>query len=100
MAANSSYLGIMLLDDVSLCIACRGQLREHDAPRIAKILDIADRDSELVGQLPFNRDCALHFRRTPTHTLLVLKKTDVGHIPIGADTQNGVHHANTSQTYS
>jgi len=73
MTANSSYLGIMLLDDVSLCIACRGQLREHDAARIAKMLDGVDRDLEPVGQLPFDSDC-LHFRRTPTHTLVILKK--------------------------
>jgi len=75
MTANSSYLGIMLLDDVFLCIACqsaistrklwptshdrlsgRGQLREHDAARIAKMLDGVDRDLEPVGQFPFDSD--------------------------------------------
>jgi len=61
-----------------------GQLREHDATRIAKMLDRVDKDSEQVGQLSFDSDRLLHFRRMPTHTLVILKKADTRSISGGA----------------
>lgn len=74
MSENTSHLGIMLLDELALCIACalslphasttrasarsllnagKGQLHEHDAIRIAKLLDNLDASS-LTGQLRYD----------------------------------------------
>lgn len=80
MASNSAHLGIMLLDDMLLCIACqpaqstlfnlykptltfdtansigRGELHEQDATRIARLLKaVGNPDSETCGGVEFDQ---------------------------------------------
>jgi len=74
MRSNSAHLGIMLLDDMLLCIACRGELHEQDATRIARLLKaVGNPDSETCGEVSFDQHRCLQFRRTPNHTLVILK---------------------------
>jgi len=75
-------LGVILMDDLSLCITARGELREPDALRIADLLKSAGVKADKSGEIKYgDGERYLQFHRTTTFTVAILKTANVSPPP-------------------
>lgn len=71
-------IGVILLDDLSLCVASRGELREPDALRIADLLERAGVIEDKTGEIRYgDAGRYLQFHHTAAFTLAILKSPNL-----------------------
>jgi len=76
---ESQVVGVLVFDELALCIGYRGELRETDAACIAEILSRSGVQLNTTGEVPFGKPPrCLQFCYTASHTLAVLRSCSSG----------------------
>ncbi|KAG8936536.1 hypothetical protein FRC02_001502 [Tulasnella sp. 418] len=66
-------VGVIVINDMGLCICCRGELHESDAGPIAALIAQATKDEPVeMGELPYQSK-RLQFYHTDDFTLVLLR---------------------------